>query len=355
LDAAQRARERSHVVSQPVLREARPEDEDGIDACLAESFPDNPKARREIRHWQYHNPFGELCAWVYDDGGRIVGHYANYPVPCMLDGRASLAGVAVDAAVSPSHQGRRMMKPLNEALYRASVEKGMRVSLAYPSNPIAVKGIRSAGWLEVARLRTLVLAVDDGWLAKRFHAPRIVATGVRAVGFRTGRGVTGDQVGAPPQGLDGLWASTVEQQGLRNGIIRDAAWWQWRYADSPMSAYGYFDVRRAGALAGAAAVVVREDFGGRFAYLLELQAVDRDAARGVVRAIVNDVGDVSGLATVAVGDSPQHALATSAGLRTLPQRLEPKGLWFGFVDNDGTTSHLTAQPWAIQWGDLDHL
>ena len=80
--------------STPVLREARPEDEAGIDACLTESFPDNPKARRELRHWQYHNPFGELCAWVYDDGGRIVGHYANYPVPCLLDGRVSVAGVA---------------------------------------------------------------------------------------------------------------------------------------------------------------------------------------------------------------------------------------------------------------------
>ena len=60
-------------------------------------------------------------------------------------------------------------------------------------------------------------------------------------------------------------------------------------------------------------------------------------------------------ATVAVDHGPLHRLATGGGLRTLPQRLEPKGLWFGFVDNDGTTSHLTSQPWHIGWGDLDHL
>jgi hypothetical protein len=350
-------------MTEPVLREARPDDEAGIDACLAESFPDNPKARREIRRWQYHNPFGRLCAWVYDDGGRIVGHYANYPVPCMLDGVASTAGVAVDAAVSPDYQGRRMMRPLNEALYADSVDKGMRVSLAYPSNPIAVKGIRSAGWLEVARLRTLVMAVDDAWLARRFHVPRPVASAVRAVGFRTGRGSAGDEVGAPPEGLDSLWASTLRSAGVRNGIIRDAAWWQWRYADSPMSAYRYFEARRDRRLVGAAAVVVRDDFGGRFAYLLELQADDRDAARMVVRAVVGNLRDVSGVATVAVGGGPLHHLATSSGLRTLPQRLEPKGLWFGFVDNAraagspdaGTTSDLQHAPWAIQWGDLDHL
>lgn len=341
--------------SQPVLREARPGDEAGIDACLAESFPDNPKARREIRHWQYHNPFGELCAWVYEDDGRIVGHYANYPVPCLLDGRVSRAGVAVDAAVSPDYQGRRMMRPLNEALYADSVAKGMRVSLAYPSNPIAVKGIRSAGWLEVARLRTLVLAVDDGWMAKRFHVPRAAASAIRVAAFRTGRGPAGDEVGAPPEGLDGLWAATLQANDIRNGIIRDAAWWRWRYADSPMSAYRYFEARRGRELVGAAAVVVREDFGGRFAYLLELEAVDRDAGRAVLRAVTGNLRDVSGVATVAVDRGPLHRLATSAGLRTLPQRLEPKGLWFGFVDNDGTTAHLTQQPWHIVWGDLDHL
>lgn len=342
-------------MSEPVLREARPEDEDGITACLLESFPDNPKARPEIRDWQYHNPFGRLCAWVYDDGGRIVGHYANYPVPCLLDGVVSVAGVAVDAAVSPDYQGRRMMRPLNEALYAASADKGMRVSLAYPSNPIAVKGIRSAGWLEVARLRTLVLAVDDGWLAKRFHVPRPIASAVRRIGFGSGRGPSGHEIGAPPDGLDALWAHTVRAADVRNGIIRDAAWWDWRYARSPMSTYRYFEARRGDTLAAAAAVVEREDFGGRFAYLLELQAVDGAAAREVVRAVTASLDGVSGLATVAMPDSPLLRLAASAGLRTLPQRLEPKGLWFGYVDNDGTTAHLTTAPWHIGWGDLDHL
>lgn len=340
----------------PDLREATPDDEPGIQACLEESFPDNPKADQTIRHWQYHNPFGELSAWVYDDGaGRIVGHYANYPVPVLLGGEVAVAGIAVDAAISPSHQNRRLMRPLNEALYRHSAEKGMRVSLAYPSNPIAVKGIRSAGWLEVARLRTLVLAVDDAWLAKRFKAPRFLARVVRGIGFRIGRGDAGSEVGAPPPGLDALWSHTLTAGGVRNGIIRDAAWWQWRYADSPMSEYRYFEVRRGQQLAGAACVVVREDFGGRFAYLLELMAVDAAAARGVVRAVASNVRDISGIATVAVDGGPLHRLARSAGLRTLPQRLEPKGLWFGFVDNDGTTSHLTSQPWHIGWGDLDHL
>lgn len=342
-------------MSEPILREATPDDDEKIRAFLAEIWEDNPKAQPEVHRWQYHNPFGELSAWVWDDGGRIVGHYANYPVPCLLDGEPSTAGVAVDAAMATELQGKRMFRPLSEALYADSATKGMRVSLAYPSNPIAVKGIRSAGWMEVARLRTLVLAVDDGWLARRFHVPRPIASMVRAAGFRTGKGPAGDEVSGPPAGLDDLWAATVRNGGIRNGIIRDAAWWRWRYADSPMSTYRYFEARRDGRLVGAAAVALRDDFGGRFGYLLELQATDRDAARQVVRAVTGNLRDVSGIATVAVDRGPLHRLATSAGLRTLPRKLEPKGLWFGYVDNDGTTSHLREAPWAIGWGDLDHL
>src|SRR4051812_33907213 len=106
-------------------------------------------------------------------------------------------------------QGKRIFRPLIAALCAGSATKGPSGSLAYPSNPIAVKGIRSAGWMEVARLRTLVLAVDDGWLASRFHVPRLAAKAVRATVFSTGTGPAGDEVSGVPDGLDALWARTV--------------------------------------------------------------------------------------------------------------------------------------------------
>jgi hypothetical protein len=344
-------------VSDAVLREATRDDDEGIRACLAESFPDNPKARADVLAWQYwDNPFGETASWVWDDGGEIVGHYANYPAPCLLDGRPSLAGLAVDAAMSPKLQGKRMFRPLAEALYEGSADKGMAVSLAYPSNPIAVKGIVSAGWLEVARLRTLVLATDETFVASRFKVPApVVRAGLR-VAFGPGQGPSGAEVGGPPEGLDDLWATWAATGRIRNGIVRAAAWWDWRYARSPMGPYRYFEVRAGSSLLAAAVVVVHEDFGGRFAYLLELLAEDRDAGRALLRTIVRWVDGVAGLAAVAVQGSHLHRIARASGMRTLPRRLEPKGLWFGFVDNGARGwSRLRTAPWAIQWGDLDHL
>ena len=81
-----------------VLRQAGPDDDEAIAACIAEAFPDNPKADVDVLRWQYRdNPFGETSSWVWDDGGRIVAHYSGFPMPCLIDGEVGLTANAVDA------------------------------------------------------------------------------------------------------------------------------------------------------------------------------------------------------------------------------------------------------------------
>ncbi|MGH9063888.1 MAG: GNAT family N-acetyltransferase, partial [Acidimicrobiales bacterium] len=163
-----------------VLRAAGPDEDDSIRAVIAESFPDNPKARPEIVKWQYwDNPFGPTRAWVWEDGGRIVAHYTGYPVPAVVAGRPAVLAVGVDAAVLPGYQGRGLFKPLSRALYEDCGRHGMPGTICFP-NANSVRGITAAGWVPVSRLRTLVLALDDAWLAERFHLPRPLATVARA-------------------------------------------------------------------------------------------------------------------------------------------------------------------------------
>lgn len=352
-------------MSGPTLRRAAPDgtEDDAIRACIATAFPDNPKARADVLAWQYRdNPFGATPSWVWaEDDGTVVAHYSAYPVPVVLDGEPATACIGVDAAVAPTHQGQRLFGPLARALYDDCGTQGMPVTMCYPSNPIAVKGITSAGWLEVARLRTLVLALDDAWIGRRFHlpAPRLTGGAIRTAVFgRRASPGEAEETSAPPAGLDELWAATGGASGnapVPNGIRRDAAWWDWRY-NTPMGPYRFVELRSQ-TLSAAAVVTERADFGGRFAYLLELTALDGAAARSVVAraALMAAENGCAGLATVAVEGSPLFRLAKAAGLRVLPQRLEPKGLWFGFVDNAGGRTSLSSAPWSIAWGDLDHL
>ncbi|MCU1373304.1 MAG: hypothetical protein JWO68_590 [Actinomycetia bacterium] len=342
-------------MSELVLRPAGADDDEAIAFLIGDAFPGNPKSRLDVLRWQYRrNPFGSTASWVWDEDGRIVAHYSAYPMPYLLDGRPTVGGNAVDAAVAPSHQGRRLFTPLAEALYADCAARGMPIAVCYASNPIAMKGVARAGVEWQPRLRTLVLAVHGAWLARRFHVPAAVGELARRAAFGLGRGPVGEEVDGPPEGLGVLWARTVEAGGIANGVDRGASWWQWRYGHSPLGPYRFVELRRDGELVGAAVATVRDDFGGRFAYLLELQAVDAAAARSVLRRVAAIEG-ISGIATVAVDRGPLHRLAAGAGMRTLPQRLEPKGgAWYGLVDTTGGGRRLDA-PWHVGWGDMDHL
>jgi GNAT superfamily N-acetyltransferase len=338
-----------------VLRSAGPDEDAGLRAVIGEAFPDNPKARAEITRWQWwDNPFGTTRAWVWDDAGQIVATYIAYPLPVVLGGRPATVGIGVDAAILPSHQGRGLFTPLSRALYADCGAHGMPLTICYP-NANSTVGITKAGWKPVARLRTLVLPFDDGWLAGRFSVPRPAARALRAAAFRipSAAGLAAEEVDGLPAGLDELWAQVAPT--VAYGVVRYAAWWQWRYAQHPDAPYRYFAVHRGGRLVGAAVTLARDAFGGRFLNVLELLTVDVAAARALTRAIRAAAGDAVGAALVAVPDSPLDRLAPRAGFRRLPQRLEPKPLMFGAVPNDGTLPDPAAVGWSVAWGDLDHI
>ena len=341
-------------MTEPILRPATVADDEAIAACIGEAFPDNPKSRVEVLRWQYRaNPFGPTASWVWDDGGRIVAHYSAFPMPYLLDGRPVIGANAVDAAVVPSHQGQRLFSPMARALYDDCAAKGMPVAVCYASNPIAMRGVAKAGVQWMPRLRTSVLALDPAWVGRRFHLPRPAARLACRVAFGLGKGEVGEEIHEVPDGLDALWARFVRGGRIFNGVDRGEAWWRWRYLDSPLGPYRIFAVHRDGRLVGAAAVVVRDDFGGRFGYLLELVADRGTDGQALLRAIAATIDGLSGLAAVAVERSALHKLLMATGMPTLPTRLEPKGAWYGIVATAGGVD--LDQDWHIGWGDLDHL
>ncbi len=338
------------------LREASPADDAGMRAVIAAAFPDNPKARPEITAWQYWgNPFGPTCAWVWEDEGRIVATYTAYPMPAVLDGRPGLVGNGVDAAVDPAYQGRRLFEPLARALYAGAGQAGMEMTMCFINNPLAIRGTSKAGWLEVGRLAVWVLPVDDKWLGRRAHLPAALAGLARRGVWRLPAGPAAAPSTAVPQGLDALWARSG---GVTTGVARGQAWWDWRYGAHPDRPYLCFEVRRGGELAGAAVATVRDAFGGRFVYLLELVADDAEAARALARGAAAHARE-AGAAGVALMGLPASRLADRArraGFVKVPARMDPKPTSFGAVPNDGETwAHLTSLDWSVSWGDLDHL
>lgn len=341
-------------MSEPVLRRSGPDEDAEIRRVIAQSFPANPKTRAEVTAWQYWgNPFGPTSSWVWEDDGELVAHYTAYCVPVVLGGRRTLAGIGVDAAVAPSHQGRRLWPPLARAVYDDCARNGVPITMTYP-NAASTAGAIKAGVEPVCNLRTLVMAYDDRWLASRFRLPLPLARVVRAAAFRVPASpLSASEVTDPPADLDELWSRVAPT--VTNGIVRDRQWWQWRYAGHPDRPYRLFEVRRAGALVAAAATLVRDAFGGRFLTVLELLAADADAARALTAALRASADGAVGAAMIAVPGSAPESVARRAGFRALPTRLAPKPLLFGVVRNDPAVADPTSLRWSVSWGDLDHL
>ena len=336
------------------IRAATAADDPAVRALFAATFPDSPKLDREIVRWQYwENPFGTVRSWVAVDGDQIVAHYAGMPVPGWLDGAATTLAVGIDAATAPTHRGRGLFERLARAVYADCGHHQMPVTVCFP-NQNSLRGFVKAGGTPLGRLDTFVLPLRASWVAGRFGIPTVVTSAALAAAFRRPHSSGAHQVDAPPDGLDPLWA--MRPAPAENGICRDHAWWEWRYARRPGDAYRYFEIRTGGRLEAAAATTEREAFGGRFTFVMELLAVSPTAARAAIGAAAAAAEGTDGLAAIAVAGSAVAGSVRAAGLRRLPHRLEPKPLNMGIVDNaGGLAAPASGRRWSVSWGDLDHL
>lgn len=338
------------------IRAAGPADDAGIRALLSANFPDNVKAREAFTRWQYwENPFGTTVSWVAEaPDGRLVAHWAAVPVPLVLDGRRTRGAKGVDGATDPAFRGQGLFTKVGARMMADCANYGIDALLTHP-NPDAAGGAERAGAHLVSRIAAHVRPLDPVWMARRFRIPRPAAAALAGAAFRVPAGDAHAVVDAPAPELDDLWAVAGAQ--VRNGVVRDAMWWRWRYVDRPERPYAFVEARRSGRLTGAAVLTVAERFGGRFGLVLEYLAVDARAAHGLTAGLgaAGAADGAVGLALAAIPDSPLGRLATGAGFRRLPRRLEPRPLRFMVVDPHGDTAGLAARTWSMAWGDLDHL
>lgn len=361
------------VASDLVLRPADRSDDAELRRLNAEVFPTNPKTRADITAWQWwDNPFGETIAHVWEAEGRIVGQYVAYRIPATFDGQPGRIAIGVDLAIAPSHRGQGLAGPLIDACFGQATEEGTPF-YSYP-NQLSVGGVARGGWVQVDQLEVRVLPTSAAALADQIAGLQAVqgagtlgrlaskvagmagTVPVAALGarVRVPAGTTVELLAEPPDDVDALWSAVARHHPW--GVARSADWWRWRYAEHPDRPYRFVAARRSGTLVGLAAVVTRDDLGGRFHCLLELLALDGPAARAVVAAVRDtDSGEADGIATTCIPGSRLGALAGQAGLLRVPPRLLSRPIYFGVVPHPTIVPDPTAVPWSTAWGDLDHI
>jgi hypothetical protein len=211
------------------IRSFRPGDEPLIVDLFNRSFPHAPRTLEHFR-WKYQrNPFGnERISLAFDFEGRLVGHYAGYPVRLTTGETAHHIGdTMTDPAVR--HVGRgptSILARITQHFYETFCEGRVAFNFGFNVANIQKFSIR---FLRASRVASVAYRV----------CPRPAPI---ARWQRWARGYQIDIVRDPTDDFD------LFDRGFR--VRRDAQYVRWRYIQRPDVAYLFLAIRRWRKLAG---------------------------------------------------------------------------------------------------------
>jgi GNAT superfamily N-acetyltransferase len=270
---------------------------------LLDAWGDDALAPAEFDWWFSRNPAGSLMSVARDDG-RVIGVASHSLYRMVLGGEQQLASFSVHATTDPAARGRGIFVALERKHEQEAQERGVAVVLAFASAPTAPLFAGPLGWTEIASYRIwarpLPFGRRRGEVIRRFEAD-------------------GDAAREWP-----------------NHIVRDAAYLNWRYVDSPRD---YVALRAAG---GYAVLGHKRHRGRDVALVADLVGNVRPLLRACVASVKPGTRLVFG-----VPARGQEAAYASCGFVPTPRTLHFMGKELaGKLDTD-------PHAWRFTLGDTD--
>ena len=230
-----------------VVRQYQPGDEEAILELFARSFH-HPRSAAEWR-WKYQeNPQGRERISVAMDEGRLVAHYAGYPVPFVRHGVTLEANQIGDTMTDPSirHIGRGPTSILGRtALHFYDTFCEGRVAFNYGFNVANIQKF-SLRFLRSDRVESVAYRIRDLLIHPFPPIGRVE---------RWARGITLRVVQQTSEEWDELFLRVSRAYGFL--VRRDAAYVTWRYLAAPPAGYVVVELRKWGRLAGWVVVRMR--------------------------------------------------------------------------------------------------
>ena len=305
----------------------------------------------EFAWWFDRNPAGEGIVSLAVDDGDVVGVVAMSFFRTALDGVETRLGIPVNAATDPRYRGQGVFSTLERENEAAAAASGSPLTVTFPnglSYPIFMSRL---GWIDLPRLRlwarplraSAVLRYalrrpgEHGGLPERSRAPRTVrGLEVRPV----------DRFGAEMDELGRRAAA-----GYGSHFVRDAAYFNWRYLDSPRD-YRCFGAYRGEELVGVAVVGHTFKHGVSAGFLADLVAAPggRDETRALLARAVDEVkGGADALVLLPPPARAQRKALLAAGFAPTNKRLR----FIGKTLHDDARLDERSTAWHFTLGDFD--
>jgi len=221
--------------------------------------------------------------WLAVDGDAPIFHYAGIPTRFHLPGGEVLAMVSVDTMTAPEYQRRGLLSAVGRQVYDAWRTAGIAFVIGLPNERW---GSRAAalGWEPLFDIQWLARPLrPEAIIARRLRMPALarlapvgaawnVLWGLRLRHDPTVRVRPVERAG--PE-FDQLWRRCAVDAAA--SVVRDSAWVNWRYLESPAINYRVLLAERDGQPAGYAAYRVEAHTAGTAGFVAELFVAQADA------------------------------------------------------------------------------
>jgi GNAT superfamily N-acetyltransferase len=305
----------------------------------------------EFTWWFDRNPAGEGIVSLAVDEGSVVGVAAMSFFRTRLDGVEQRLAIPVNVATDSRYRGQGVFSTLEQENEAAAAESGSPLTVTFPnakSHPIFVGRL---GWTDLPRLRLWARPLRVSAVVRYALGRPGERGGMRPpdVSARMHRGLEVRPVERFEADLDELGRRAAS--GYGSHFTRDAAYFNWRYLDSPRD-YRCFGVYRGDELVGAAVVGHTFKHGVSAGFLADLVAAPQDAA--TVRALASRaVAEVRGGADALVLLPPRAAAHRRALVRAGFAPTNKKLRFIGKTLRDGARLDARADAWHFTLGDFD--
>ena len=305
----------------------------------------------EFTWWFDRNPGGEGIVSLAVDDGEVVGVAAMSFFATRLEGVETRLAIPVNVATDDRYRGQGVFSTLQQANEEAAAASGSPLTVTFPnanSYPIFVGRL---GWIDLPRLRLWARPLRFSGIVRYMLGREGSRGGMRAPDdtVRSLHGLEVRPIVHFDDEMDALGARAAAAYGSH--FMRDAAYFEWRYVESPRD-YRCFGVYRDGALAGVAIVGHTYKHGVSAGFLADLVAAPGDGA--AIRALVaRAVAEVEGGADALVllpprGREPRRALLR-AGFAPTNKKLR----FIGKPLHDDARIDESPDAWHFTLGDFD--
>lgn len=300
---------------------------------LREAWGEESMTGAAFDWWFTGNPEGSLLS-VADKDGRTLGVAGHSLARAVVGGAPSIVQFSVHATTAAEARGLGIFRALESRHELEGAALGSKAVLAFASAPTRPLFLGPLGWTQIDRIRVWArprLPILRRLVGRRSVRPRLSRDAARSGGDPRVREV--DRFGAD---ADAVYRAAVPL--LRNHLVRDSRYLNWRYLDSPK---GY----RAFTTPSGFAVVGRKRHRGiDTAYVAELLAPPEEASALFSRCL--DATRQGAEVVVAV---PTPTLTRSMLARA---GFVPSTAVLDFMGR-GLAEPLDAGAWSITLGDTD--